>query len=80
MPALVFLPNMGKRPVRRKTLVSVTLASGALLEGEARLFNWKHDKKPHRIEGWREFMPGEVLHPENQPNNHPVHRRIFDGN
>jgi hypothetical protein len=78
MTALIFMPNMGKRPVKRKARVTVTLKNGALLEGEARDFKWQHKGK-ETIEGWRQMMAGEVLHDENRPKPNSIHRRIFDG-
>lgn len=78
MPSLIFLPNMGKRPVKRKARVTVTLTNGALLEGEARDFKWRHTGK-EAIEGWRSMTAGEVLHNEHRPKPNSVHRRIFDG-
>ncbi len=79
MPALIFLPNMGACPVSSDTRVTVTLGNKALLEGRAGGFDWGHNGKEEVIEGWREMMPGEAMHPEHLPKNNSVHRSINHG-
>ena len=62
---LSFLPNFGRMPVSAEQNVSVILQDDSFFEGPAKDFEWE-GKGPNVVEGWREMLPGEVLHSEHR--------------
>ena len=62
---LAFLPNIGRMPVNENQNVSVILQNERFFEGPAKDFNWEGNG-PDVVEGWREMLPGEVLHSEHR--------------
>lgn len=66
---LSFLPNVGRMPVDKNQNVSVILNDKRFFEGPAKDFVWEGDGDDV-VEGWREMLPGEVLHSE-----HRIHKR-----
>lgn len=79
---LAFFPNVGRMPVDKAQNVSVLTNDGSFFEGPASDFDWE-GSGPLAVEGFREMMPGEVLHSEHRlpqrRGNHRVLQEVHDG-
>lgn len=75
---LAFIPNFGRCPVAENQLVSVLTNAGSFFEGPASDFNWE-DEGPQGVEGWREMLPGEVLHSEHRMPHRRGNCRVLKG-